>query len=144
MKKKLLLTFLCAVLLTHGICQTGQAKSVADAVENLRKAMLDGDKKLLESLTASELDYGHSSGLIEDQAAFVNSIVTAKNDFKTLELSGQTIKLVGKDLAFVRHSLKAEIGLLDGSTITPDINVLQIWQKQKGRWKLLARQAFKK
>jgi ketosteroid isomerase-like protein len=144
MKKGILVTFLCTVLLTDGISQTNQDKPVAEAVESLRKAMLDGDKALLESLTAPDLNYGHSSGLIEDRAAFINSIVTGKNDFKSLELSNQTVNLVGKDLAFVRHNLKAEIGLLDGSSITPDIGVFQVWQKQKGQWKLLARQAFKK
>lgn len=144
MKNTWLTLVLAVSSIATGMAQSNENNAVAVAVENLRRAMLDGDQKALESLSAAELSYGHSSGLIEDQTAFVQSIVTGKNDFRALELSGQTIKMVGKELAIVRHNFKAEIGLLDGSTNNPDLGVLQVWQKKKGQWKLLARQAFKR
>jgi len=144
MKKRLLLPSLLILFATLTYAQSGDEAAVANAVEKLRKAMVDADKSALENLSAKDLTYGHSSGTIEDQAAFVNAIVSGKNDFQTIALSDQTIKLTGKDLALVRHNFKAEIKLLDGSTITPDIGILQVWQKQKGQWKLLARQAFKR
>ena len=143
MKKYLLLIVVLGCLVKIGFAQDSDEKAVAATVELLRKAMIDGDQKSLESLAAGELTYGHSSGLVEDKAAFVQAIVTGKNDFKSITISDQTIKMVGKDLAFVRHNLKGEIKLLDGSTNTPDIGVLQVWQKKKSQWKLLARQAFK-
>jgi ketosteroid isomerase-like protein len=144
MKKYQLLFTLMIGILSLGFGQNNESEAVAIAAENLRKAMLDGDEKALQNLSAPELSYGHSSGLVEDQTAFVQSIVTGKNDFITLETSDQTIKMVGNDVAIVRHNLKAQLKLLDGSTVTPNIGILLVWQKKNGQWKLLARQAFKR
>lgn len=144
MKKYQLLFTLMIGILSLGFGQNNESEAVAIAAENLRKAMLDGDEKALQNLSAPELSYGHSSGLVEDQTAFVQSIVTGKSDFITLETSDQTIKMVGNDVAIVRHNLKAQLKLLDGSTVTPNIGILLVWQKKNGQWKLLARQAFKR
>lgn len=144
MKKYQLVFALMIGMLSLGFSQNSESEAVAIAAENLRKAMLDGDEKALQNLSAPELSYGHSSGLVEDQTAFVQSIVTGKNDFTALEISDQTIKMVGNDVAIVRHNLKAQLKLLDGSTISPNIGILLVWQKMNGQWKLLARQAFKR
>ena len=58
--------------------------------------MLDGDKSALDKIAAPELTYGHSSGTIEDKAAFIDALVSGRNDFVTIDLSEQTVKLVGK------------------------------------------------
>ena len=50
---------------------------MAAAIESLRKAMVDADKSTLENLVATELSYGHSSGTMEDKAAFVDAIAHA-------------------------------------------------------------------
>jgi ketosteroid isomerase-like protein len=142
MKHRLLLTFLSVAIVTYSYAQNSEADAVAAAVESLRKAMVDADKASLENLAADDLTYGHSSGTIEDKAAFVEAIASGKSDFKSIELSDQTIKLVGKDLALVRHKLVGEIASATGINKL-NIGVLLVWQKQKGSWKLLARQAFK-
>ena len=121
--------------------QSTDEKAVADAVENLRKAMLTPDKTTLENLAAEELTYGHSNGLMEDKAAFVDDLITGKSIFKTITLQDQTIKISG-DVAIVRHHLIADTfnKNVDGKA---DILILLVWKKQKGQWKLLARQAAK-
>ena len=87
------------------------------------------------------MSYGHSGGKVEDKAAFLDAVLTAKNDYKVIVISAQTIKMVDKDIAIVRHKFNAEI-LTDGALNKPDLSVLQVWQKQKGSWKLIARQGF--
>lgn len=121
--------------------QTTDQKAVAAAVETLRKAMVDADKAALEKITADALSYGHSSGKIEDKAAFVDAIVTGKSDFKTIELADQTIT-ISENVALVRHKLSGETNN-DGQPGTVNLGVLLVWQKQKGQWKLIGRQAFK-
>ena len=142
MKRLLFLTLLSILIITYSNAQTSEADAVASAVESLRKAMVDADKAALEKLAADDLTYGHSSGTIEDKTAFVEAIVSGKSDFKSIELSDQTIKIIGKDLALVRHKLVGEIASATGVNKL-NLVVLLIWQKQKGNWKLLARQAFK-
>ena len=114
---------------------------VEQKVEALRIAMITADAKKRKELTATELNYGHSGGHVEDQAAFIEKIVSGKSDFVTIELRDQKIQIT-KDVAIVRHTLFATTNN-DGKPGEVTIGVMLIWQKQHGDWKLLARQAFK-
>lgn len=117
-------------------------QAVAQAVERLRKAMIDPDKATFEALAANELSYGHSGGKIEDKAAFMDSFLSGKSDFVSIDLTEQTITVVG-NTAIVRHLLTAESN--DGGVAGHvKIGVMLVWVKEKGDWKLLARQAVKR
>lgn len=133
-----------AVLLLIGFtanAQTKQEKAVANAVEQLRKAMVDADSVMLDKLVSAKLSYGHSGGALDDKAVFVQKIVSGKSDFVTLEFVGQTIS-VSKNVAIVRHKLNA-VTNDSGKPGEVHLAVLLIWQKLQGQWKLLARQAVK-
>ena len=136
--KNLLTILLCLVLSVQSFSQSKDEKAVADAVERLRKAMVDADKKVLEDISAPELSYGHSSGVVEDRAAFVENIVSGKSDFVTIALSEQTVKIVD-NTAVVRHKFAGDTNN-GGTPGKINLAVLLVWQKQKGQWKLLARQ----
>ena len=123
------------------MAQSGEEKKVADVVEVLRKAMISAEKPTLDRITAPELSYGHSGGKVEDKAAFIEALTSGRSDFVTIELKDQTIQIIGST-AIVRHKLTAET-FNDGVTGNVSLGILLIWQKQKGEWKLLARQAFK-
>lgn len=138
MKKSILLLFLLAVAF-GSFAQSKAEQQVADAVLVWRKAMLDADKAGLEGILAPELSYGHSNGKIEDKAMVVKSISTGESDFITMELTEQSIKIVGKT-AIVRHKLAGNIND-GGKPGSVKLFVLQIWQKVGPDWKLLARQA---
>jgi ketosteroid isomerase-like protein len=137
----LLLPSLMFLLSHFTSAQSSDEKEVTAAVESLRKAMIDGNESMLKDLTAEELSYGHSSGKVEDRASFVESLVSGKSDFKTIDLTEQTIKIAGST-AIVRHHLIAETSD-GGKPGNPNLYVLLVWQKQKGKWKLIARQAVK-
>lgn len=123
------------------LAQSADEKDVSAAVEVLRKAMIDGDRSALEKVAATELSYGHSSGLIEDKTAFVEALASGKSDFTSIELADQTVRIVGTT-AIVRHKLSGTTNN-DGKPGTVNIGVLLIWLKQNGSWKLVARQAYK-
>lgn len=138
-KRVLLIASLCAS--PWAAADTNETALISKKVEQLRIAMIDGDAKALQQLSAAELSYGHSGGHIEDQKAFIEKIASGKSDFVTMELADQTISISG-DVALVRHNLNADIK--DGGVPnTIHLGVLLVWQKQAGDWKLLARQAFK-
>ena len=130
--------FLCTVSIQ---AQSKDEKQLEAAVQALRKAMLDGDKQQLEAIAASELSYGHSSGKMEDKAAFVEALASGVSDFLTMDLSNQTIKVVG-NTALVRHNLTGT-NMDNGKPGNVKLGVLLVWQKKNGKWKLLARQAYK-
>lgn len=123
------------------IAQSGEEAAVNQAVEALRKAMVDADKAQLEKLVADQLSYGHSAGVIEDKAKFVDVIAGKKTIYKSITLSDATTSVAGNN-AIARHIFSAETEA-DGKPGTARVGVLQVWQKQDGGWKLLARQAFR-
>ena len=141
MKKITILLLFFVVLLSSIFAQSSEETKVAANVEALRKAMIDADKSVLVNLTAKELSYGHSSGKIENKIDFLEVIISGKTDYKTIDLSDQTITIVD-NIAIVRHNFNAEI-LSAGTMINLKLGVLQIWKKQQNNWKLLARQACK-
>jgi hypothetical protein len=139
-KKIITAGFLLMMLISvNSFAQSKDETAVSTAVETLRKAMLDADKATLEKCTAAELSYGHSSGKVETKAEFVDALATGKSDFVSINLTDQTIKVVG-NTAIVRHTLQGETND-NGNRGTVRLFVLTVWQKQNGQWKLLARQA---
>jgi ketosteroid isomerase-like protein len=123
------------------VAQAGDEAAVNQAVEALRKAMVDADKAGLEALVADQLSYGHSSGTIESKAVFVEVVASKKTIYKSITLSDASTAVAGNN-AIVRHVFSAETEA-GGRPGTAKVGVLQVWQKQDGRWKLLARQAFR-
>lgn len=138
---KLLLAIALMLFTTTMNAQSKSEKEVAEAVETLRKAMVDGNGAVLKDIAADALTYGHSSGKIEDKAEFVNTIATGKSDFVSIDLKDQTIQ-ISNDVAIVRHTFFAKTND-GGKPGEVNLKILTVWQKQKGGWKLLARQAVK-
>jgi hypothetical protein len=141
MTTRLTLALIGLLMAVQVRAQSSDEKAVAAKVEQMRLAMVNGDRKILGEIAANELSYGHSSGTIEDKNTFVENIASGKSDFVSLDISEQTIRII-KDVAIVRHKLIGQTND-NGKTGSVKINVLLVWQKQKGQWKLIARQAAK-
>jgi hypothetical protein len=141
MKKLVLFTILICSTMSVLKAQNRSETDVANAVEQLHKAMVDADSVMLDKLTSPKLSYGHSGGHIDDKHEFVQKIISRKSDFVTLELPEQTISM-SKNVAVVRHKFNA-VTNDNGKPGEVHLAVMLIWQKQHGSWKLLARQAIK-
>jgi hypothetical protein len=139
---KHILTFIAATLLfVTTQAQTRKEKQVQNAVEQLRRAMIDGDSIKLTGLVSDKLSYGHSGGHIDDKTEFVHKLSSGKSDFVTMDLTEQTISMTGKT-AIVRHTLTAKTND-SGKPGDVHLLVMLVWQKLGGRWILVARQAVK-
>src|SRR5690349_12481843 len=60
---------------SRSFAQSNEEGAVLQAVDALTKAMLDADRAKLEELVADQLSYGHSSGVIQTKAQFVDAII---------------------------------------------------------------------
>jgi ketosteroid isomerase-like protein len=114
---------------------------VAKAVDQLTQAMWHKDIDQLKALTADNLSYGHSSGNIQDKQAFIADIETGRSAFNELKMLNQKIILSG-DTALVRNHFSAQ-AVNSGKVVPTEIENFQVWQKQKGQWLLIGRQAFR-
>ena len=131
--------------LTVFINVQGQSKAesqVANATNELTKAMVDGDRATLEKLASDQLNYGHSGGHIDDKKEFVEKIASGNSDFLSIDITEQTIIISGKT-AIVRHILTAKTHDKGKAPADVHLRIILVWQKQGGQWKLLARQAVK-
>lgn len=111
------------------------------AVEALRKATLAQDKAKLEQLLADQVSYGHSSGRVENKTEVINGVMNRKSVVKSIDFPELKVAVVGNG-AVARH-LWVSQSEMEGKPTTTKIGVLQVWQKQDGNWKLLARQGYK-
>lgn len=142
MMKKTSLYILITLFSFSVFAQTKSEKQVAVASEQLRKAMVDGDRVVLETLAAEKLSYGHSGGHIDDKKEFVEKIASGNSDFLSIDITEQSVSISGKT-AIVRHILTAKTHDKGKDVADVHLRVILVWQKQAGKWKLLARQAVK-
>lgn len=137
------LTLVTLLGLTSLISGQGRNKSVSDiekTVTELYTAMVDRDKEVLEQLTMEKLTYGHSSGTLENKSQYINGVLNGAFQFSSITPKEQTVSVTG-NVGVVRHIFEAQ-GTNNGQPANVRIGCLLIF-KREGRWKLLARQAYK-
>lgn len=138
-KYAVLIIVLASLISNKTFAQTTEVKEVATAVENFRKAMVDGDSTQLSMLTSDSITYAHSNGMVQHKPEFIHSFTSGATDFVTMDLQDQTTQIFG-NTAIVRHTLIAQTN--DNSKPgNVKLKILLVWQKQKGKWLLIARQA---
>ena len=142
MIKKIIFTISFLMALAVSAQKMNDNEAVAATAEKLRLAMISGEKTELESLILPELTYGHSGGHIDDAKEFVEKLVSKKSDFVTIDITNQTVNIVG-NTAIVRHhfyATTADFGKAPGDVT---LDIILVWVKTGKNWKLLARQAVK-
>src|ERR1044071_393134 len=125
-----------ATLPTIAHAESADEAAVRKAVDDLTKAMIAADRAKLEMLTADALSYGHSAGKVETKKEFIDD---KKTTYKSITLTDPVVSVVGNN-AVARHTFAAEVES-GGQASSPKIGVMQVWVKDGGAWKLLARQA---
>jgi len=142
MKKTILLVAFLLFTSLVTFAQSTDEKAVGEAVEKLKKAIVDADEAALSKLTSPLLSYGHSNGLLEDKKEFIRAITSGESHFTRLDISDQTVTISG-DLAIVRHKLAGDTANKGKDPGQVKLGVLYAWQKVKGNWLLMGRQAYK-
>jgi ketosteroid isomerase-like protein len=140
MNIRLCLLLVCALSFRNSNAQS-QNTGVETSVRNLNTAMISKDKSALDKLTADELSFGHSTGVVENKSEFVNNVLSGPTTFFKIDISNQSVNPAG-DIAIVRN-ISSISGTSKGQPLEIKIGVLMIWKKQGDNWKLLARQGYK-
>lgn len=139
--RKHIFFFIFLISTAVSIAQSKKEAQLNAAVEKLKLAMVSGERASLESIASDQLSYGHSGGLVETKAQFVEKIASGASDFVTIELKNQTITVSG-NTAIVRHELHATTND-NNKPGEVHLKIMLVWQKQAKEWKLLGRQAVK-
>ena len=139
--KNLFITLAFILIIFNVSAQDKNQKEVEQTVSMLRQAILDGDSAKLDQLTDESLTYGHSLGKLETKKEFIHALSSGQSDFKTMDLTDQTI-VVRNKTAVVRHKLAAEIKENDKFN-SVKLAVMMVFYKNGKQWKLLGRQAIR-
>lgn len=139
--KRLFITLAFSLVIFNVSAQDKNQKKVEETVAMLRQAILDADSAKLDQLTDDALTYGHSLGKLETKKEFMHALVSGESDFRSLELTDQTI-IVKNKTAVVRHKLDAEIKEKDKFN-SVKLAVMMVFHKENRKWKLIARQAIR-
>lgn len=134
------LTLIYCVCLTLMPTSDPEIQHVKKQVMKLRDAMVAADGIQLRALTAESLSYGHSNGVVEQKPEFIESIISGKYNFISIDIDDLSIDITG-DLAIVRHRFFAHTHDKDKEPTTVNLHVLTIWNKEDNEWRLFARQA---
>jgi ketosteroid isomerase-like protein len=125
------------------LASSADEEAVAERVEAFRKAQIAADPTALDALCADELSYSHSSGVVQDKAAFIAGATDGKSKFTSLEYQDVKIRVVGP-VAVVRfHWLGEQESVADGKKSSTNLHILMNWLKQGSDWKLLSRASTK-
>ena len=124
-----------------GVAEGLTDTSASRASTQLAAAMIAADKAKLDALLAPQLSFGHSNGLIQTKAEFMGAVLSGKEVFKTIQLTDHVADVVGNS-AVIRHTFTSDL-VLEGKPLSVKLGELQVWQKQSGSWRLIARQAFR-
>jgi hypothetical protein len=114
---------------------------LASAVEAFRVAMVNADGPRMTELAADYLSFGHSNGVVQTREEFVAAVVEKKEIFNSISQT-ENHNIVVNDLGIARHKFTANI-TIDGQAKEFNLGILQVWHKEAGQWKMVARQAFK-
>ncbi len=76
MKNIIVILSACCFFLSHSLlAQTADEKEIASRIESFRNAMLAADTKTMDRLTASQLSYAHSTGVVQNKTEFLDAFV---------------------------------------------------------------------
>jgi hypothetical protein len=126
---------------TFSFAQSKEEKVWA-RVEALTKAVFETkDSAALVDLVSEHVTYGHSNGNLEDKKTMVSKAVASKTEYKNRNFERVSID-INDDAAIIRHNFRAT-SIENGKESPLDLGILQVWKKEKGKWRIWARQAVR-
>ena len=134
-------TLIFSLLVCIGATAQTPDKEISSSIESLNKAMISPDRSTLEKLTAEDLSYGHSTGVVQNKQDFIKDVLSGPVKFIQIDNANQTITVSG-NTAIVRNICSIK-GTRDGAPLDLKIGILMIWIEKDKSWKLLARQGYK-
>ncbi len=115
--------------------------SLKEAVVQLDQALLHRDTVILLDILDQKVSFGHSNGWTETKRDIISDLSSGYLYYEKLETSNLEIT-TGKKWASVRMKASAK-GIVNKKAFDLQLFVLQVWIKEKNRWKLIARQSTK-
>jgi len=123
---------------------SANGQSATKHIKSLEKrrfeAQIAKDPNALGEILADDLIYTHSNGLQDGKQSFIKSIATGTVTYQDIEISGDTVRLYGPELAVVTGQMKTTT-VVDGKSNPLRLRYTDVYAKRKGRWQMVAWQS---
>lgn len=139
--RKLLVGFLVLFIITNSFAQVDSVE-LKEAMQQLDKALLQKDQRVLQTVLHKDLSYGHSNGWIQSKTDVLDDFASGKLVYNKIENNSLAIVTITKKYATVKTNTNAE-GVVNGNAFKLTLHVMQFWMKKKKGWQLIARQSAK-
>jgi hypothetical protein len=140
--KRLIVVLIATFVTSFGFAQSKKEAKVWARVDALQKAVFETkDAEAMKDLVSETLTYGHSGGNVEDKATMVRNASASKTVYQNSSIERLGIN-IRKKTAYVRYIFRTT-SVENGTSSPLDLGLLQVWQKEHGKWVLEARQAVK-
>ena len=100
------------------------------------------DSVTLEDLFAKKATYGHSGGKIQNRKEAIDGAAHNRSTYTDTAISNISV-VFDDDVAIVRHLFKAVEHTAEGKEVPLNFTMMLVWVKEKGKWRLMGRQAVK-
>jgi hypothetical protein len=120
------------------------ADPVLDAVRSADDARVSAtiaaNQAQLDAIFSDSLVYTHSSGAVNDKAAYMAAIVSGKTKYFSIEYESRSFEAVAPGIVLMRgrcliHSANS------GQSVENYLAYLGVWREEKGAWRFLAWQS---
>ena len=139
--KRLSIALVTLLLFTTASAQSDSVR-LMKAVAALDQALLKQDTAVLNQLLDGDLRFGHSNGWIQSKKDILADFESGKLLYRSLQTSDVQLLELSKDLATIVLKVKAA-GKAGDKEFELNLQVMQVWKKDKKGWQLYARQSAK-
>lgn len=135
MKTRLLLVALVAACSVFGASQEDELKAT---IEKWKTAVVNKDRATIEKHTDPNVTYSHSNALMENREQMLAAFLAPDIVYKGMDMTDTTFRFVG-NVGIVQTKMTVR-NVQKGESKSTPLSVLMVWVKEKGDWRLMARQ----
>ena len=135
--KKIYFLLLLSVSVTAAMAQTDE---VTRTLKQFHQAMTGKDFNT-ESYLHQDLSYGHSNGWVQSKSDFLKDSKTGYLVYHSYSEDSLNV-VVSNNIAYARFKADIE-STKDGAKTMNHLKVLEVWVKEKNKWKIFVRQAIR-
>lgn len=139
-----------ATVVCLGALLTGSLSAADDAALAAVKAadaarvnaMQAPTKEALEAVLSDDLNYAHSSGVVDTKASLIDLVLSGKTKYLGFTYESQNFSFPAPGIALMHGRVNLKVG--KGAEVSDlAMSYLAVWKEEKGQWKFLAWQSCK-
>ncbi|MEO6568888.1 MAG: nuclear transport factor 2 family protein [Opitutaceae bacterium] len=122
---------------------TAQIIAAVRAADDERLAATkSGERARLDAIFSDELIYAHSSGMVDNKASYMDSLVSKRTVYESFDYKQRDFKIAGPGVVIMTGRVFIK-STNTGGRSDNDLNFLAVWREENGKWRFYAWQSSK-